>query len=263
MEKLSLGSIDFQRYLTCAKCFLIIDNPFEIECCGTLFCYTCIQHAILNKEKETCEKCNKMANYRQNSFVKRLVNGMELDCNFGCGKKFNSNEIKTHMLSCELREYICNLCQKKTNEKGSSQSQSSPSVNLATYSDKEINIPDDKFTYPSRIKFSGKKIEFLKHLLFEHENEILKFNDNFLNFKFQSFEQFMHSVTENKKKTQFLSIIEEAKENSNGLQNFARRGQRLNDPPLRMDQSLRSFDNYSQNPSSYYAYSDEANHYDS
>jgi len=275
MEKLGLEPVNFQKYLTCGRCFLVIDNPYEIECCGTLFCYSCIQNILSNKEIEICDKCQKIAKFSQNSFVKRIINGLEIDCNFGCGKKFYSNEIKSHMISCDLREYMCFICSKKGIEKNQN-----GSVNLnicGIYdkndkSDKEINIPNEINFYNSQFKFRGNKKEFLKHLILEHESEILNFNDNFFNLKnIINNPVSTHCESDIKKKTQFLSVIEEAKENNENnystftdfiLRREATSQSRIPSHPIRMDSSLRSFDNYSQYRSSYYTHSEDNRDYD-
>jgi len=178
MEKLILEPINFSKFLTCNKCNMIIENPYESECCGILFCYSCIEPEQIGKEKELCRKCQKNATYRQNSFLKRIINQMNIPCGFNCLKILPSNEIKSHMISCELREYVCNIC----------------------LNNNRVNNKCDQF--------SGRKKEFTIHLLQEHENEILNFNDNFESIKLNQIE------AENKKKIACAEKIEEIKENS-------------------------------------------------
>jgi hypothetical protein len=178
------------------------------------------------------------------------------------------------MISCELREYICYICPKKGIEKNQN---GSVNLNFSTLydkndkSDKEINLPNEK-NNNSPYKFKGCKKEFLKHLILEHEGEILNLNDNFFNLKnLINNPGTPHNESENKKKTQFLSIIEEAKENNENnystfsdfiLRREASSQTRIPSHPIRMDNSLRSFDNYSQYRSSYYTYSEDNRDYD-
>jgi hypothetical protein len=144
MEKLNILNPDIQKSLLCSKCKFIIENPWERDCCGALFCHGCLKNPNM---KTKCVKCHKLAKCSPNAFVKRILNQMLLNCAFNCGKKFNSNEIKAHMIICELREYNCNIC-----------------PNLG-----EITPPI----------FTGKKKEFVLHMLEFHENELLNFNDNY------------------------------------------------------------------------------------
>jgi hypothetical protein len=134
------NTFKIESWLICQKCKMIIDNPYEISCCGTLFCFQCI---IYSREASTCSKCFRKSDFRENSFVKRILNQMEIPCAFKCGGKFRSGEIKSHMLTCELREYLCNFCEK-----------------------------DIK-------RFQGKKKEFLLHMIESHETELLNYNDDF------------------------------------------------------------------------------------
>lgn len=146
MEKINLINPDIQKYLMCLKCKLVIENPYELECCGSLFCYNCVKFDNISKR---CLKCNKKSEYRQNSFVKRILNQMQLNCGFNCGKKFSSIEIRSHMKNCEMREYVCNICENK-------------------------GISSN---------FIGDKKGFIAHLLEIHEADILDFNDNYNEFK--------------------------------------------------------------------------------
>jgi hypothetical protein len=146
MEKLALNKINFENFLFCPKCKFIIENPYEVECCGTLYCYVCIEMNI-NKEIEDCPKCLKVAIYRQNCFVKRIVNQIHILCNYGCGTKLPTSEMKSHMLNCEMRFFTCNIC-------------------------KNLNSNKESFLIT-------KKKEFLEHILNFHSKEILSLNDNF------------------------------------------------------------------------------------
>lgn len=137
MDKLSI-KIDIEKYLICQKCKLIVENPYEGDCCGILFCYSCIK----NSKKLVCLKCNKKSEFRQNSFIKRIINHMNINCAFNCGSKFKSIEIKKHMTHCEYRIYQCNVCDKN-------------------------------------IIFTGKKEELLNHMIKEHVREVLDLNDQY------------------------------------------------------------------------------------
>jgi hypothetical protein len=143
MEKLNHLQFNFENYLICPKCNLIIENPYELECCGVLYCYNCIKYN--HTDKDICPNCCKISLFRQNSFVKRISNQMVLYCTFNCGARFPFTEIRHHMSSCSNREYICNLC-----------------IKNGTASDSN---------------FKGKKKEFLAHMVDVHEKDIFMIND--------------------------------------------------------------------------------------
>ncbi len=171
MDKMSI-KIDIEKYLICKRCKFIIENPFEIECCGDLYCSNCVKYS---SNKIICLNCNKKSTFRQNSFVKRIINHMIINCPFNCEMKYPSNEIRDHMMQCELREYSCNICDYKNTNK----------------------------------KFNGNKKEFMTHLMNFHENDLLKYNDNYEKYKYKS--NLM------KKKSFSYSKIEEVKDNPYGI----------------------------------------------
>jgi hypothetical protein len=173
MEKLPLNQLNFEQFLFCPKCHFIIENPYEIECCGTLYCYMCIELNI-NKNIEDCGKCGKVAIYRQNCFVKRIANQMQILCNYGCGTKLRTPEMKSHMLNCEKRIFTCNICKIQNNIKES-------------------------------IFLSNKK-EFLEHMLDYHSKELVTINDNFHKFS-NVFDKDIN------KKLRYISLLDDRKSN--------------------------------------------------
>jgi hypothetical protein len=79
---------------------------------------------------------------------------MILNCGFNCGNKYQLSEIRDHMLSCELREYICHICN-------------------------EINMRNKN----NKIYFQGNREQLLSHILITHSDEVLKYNDNYMEIK--------------------------------------------------------------------------------
>jgi hypothetical protein len=136
MEKLNL-EYEIEKYISCLKCKLIVTEPHECSCCGTLYCGDCVKYV------KTCLNCKKSGEFRENSFIKRILNHMNILCPFKCDEKYNYNDIKLHMQKCELRVYNCNIC------------------------------------YDNNMTFSGNKKEILSHILNMHEDEILEYNDKY------------------------------------------------------------------------------------
>jgi len=139
--------IEFEKYMICQYCNLILDNPYESKCCGKLFCLKC-KDSI---ETENCMKCYKIQEFRQNCFVKRLLNQMTLNCFFKCGQKLHSSNLRQHMTYCENREYRCHFC-------------------------------DEDYYYGlvktnNKTNFIGKKKDFLLHLIENHGEKIIDFHE--------------------------------------------------------------------------------------
>lgn len=116
--------LDVKKYLLCIKCKLIVENPYEAECCGSLICANCVSltnptaskdpkanSTQSNKLPEICKQCELIPTYKQNLFAKRLLFQMNLSCIFNCGKSFQYSDIRSHLLQCELRQYYCQYCE--------------------------------------------------------------------------------------------------------------------------------------------------------
>jgi hypothetical protein len=136
MENINFEA-ELEKHIVCIKCRMVVIEPHESCCCGTLYCLEC------TKLLPHCLKCKAVSKFRENSFIKRILNQTLLNCSFNCGQKFSYQNIKDHMTSCEMRKYNCNICITKEST------------------------------------FIGNKKELLSHLLEKHENEIIDINDKY------------------------------------------------------------------------------------
>ncbi len=95
-----------EKYFKCNSCHQLIDDVFESECCGKLFCSYCIG-MLVNK---SCPHCsNKKMIFGKNNFAQRLLKNIKVTCKFGCGKKFPYEEMRYHLLICDNKEYFCSF----------------------------------------------------------------------------------------------------------------------------------------------------------
>ena len=95
-----------EKYFKCNSCHQLIDDVFESECCGKLFCSNCIG-ILVNK---SCPHCsNKKMHFGKNHFAQRLLKSIKVTCKYGCGKKFPYDEMRRHLLICENKEYFCSF----------------------------------------------------------------------------------------------------------------------------------------------------------
>jgi hypothetical protein len=136
MEKINFEA-ELEKFITCVKCRMVVTDPQESCCCGTLYCQDC------SKLTPACLVCKSPCKFRDNSFVKRILNQMLIKCSFNCGQRFAYQDIKIHMSACELRQYNCNICVSK------------------------------------ELSFIGKKKELIKHIIECHEDDVIEINDKY------------------------------------------------------------------------------------
>ena len=102
------SELDMKKYFLCCYCKLIVQNPCEKDCCGSLVCNDCTK--IYLELNNYCGTCKKKYNFRKNHFAKRLLNNGELKCIFECGFSTNYEKIRSHLLVCQKRIFYCNEC---------------------------------------------------------------------------------------------------------------------------------------------------------
>ena len=95
-----------EKYFKCYSCQQLIDDVFESECCGKLFCSYCIG-ILVNKPCPHCS--NQKMIFGKNNFAQRLLKNIKVTCKFGCGKKCPYEEMRYHLLICNNKEYFCSF----------------------------------------------------------------------------------------------------------------------------------------------------------
>jgi hypothetical protein len=107
-----------QQNLKCPICLTAADEPFETSCCGHIFCSSCIQ-GITNSKCPIC-RCERFT-FRENKFVKNLLNSIIVKCPFGCEKSIKVSNTKIHRYQCNESIFKCSLkyCDLKCNFQGS------------------------------------------------------------------------------------------------------------------------------------------------
>jgi hypothetical protein len=100
-----MDNVDTEEIFRCKHCKKLIDDPYENECCGSLFCKYCMND--LNYTK--CKQCNKTLHFRKNLFAKNLMKKVKIKCEHGCGDSFNLEDRKLHLLRCENKLFKCNV----------------------------------------------------------------------------------------------------------------------------------------------------------
>ena len=135
LDKLSV----IDDLIKCPICFNYLNNPYECELCGGLFCEDCIQDWLKNKEK--CPmRCPELKIKRADINSRKLLNVIELhcqnypDCNFTakywdllshqekcnfhkvkcpnqiCKFKGKFSDLQSHLISCPYGNVQCGFC---------------------------------------------------------------------------------------------------------------------------------------------------------
>lgn len=106
----------------CPICFLVLRDPYQVDCCGHIFCQTCIKQ--VHAKNRTCPTCNTVdfsmfadKRMRHSLYAFRVKCALEKE---GCQwvgelgeleKHFNKNPTPDKQLTgCEFIEINCNHC---------------------------------------------------------------------------------------------------------------------------------------------------------
>ena len=135
-----------EKFFQCFYCNQLIDNVYESECCGKLYCSNCISKLISKK----CNLCQNNLFFQKNLFAQRMLKNIKIKCKYNCGKTLSYEDMKRHLLTCENKTYLCEF----------------------EHNDNNNNI-----------QFKGNKNEILEHLKNNHPIHLLIFMECYYMFK--------------------------------------------------------------------------------
>ena len=136
-----------EKFFQCFYCNQLIDNVYESECCGKLYCSNCISKLISKK----CSLCQNNLFFQKNLFAQRMLKNIKIKCKYNCGKTLSYEEMKRHLLTCENKTYLCEFDHDDNNN--------------------------------NNIEFKGNKNEILEHLKTSHPIHLLIFMESYYMFK--------------------------------------------------------------------------------
>ena len=142
------------KHLKCFKCSSLSIKYFSSECCGKLFCPSCVS-SLLNSPCPNCK--HSYVQFFENAFTKRLLQIATYKCKYGCNKRLSAEQMKTHFLTCDQKTFKCCIC-KDNNFKGST---------------KEINTHLIKEHYAEVLVLMEEYSMFLNELNNIHEFKLL------------------------------------------------------------------------------------------
>lgn len=111
--------VDPPEYVRCTICRLPSRDPYLSDCCGSLFCYSCLQEKAKSAYGATCpnSKCPSPRSFKtfKNKQVERTVKELRMYCtnkSKGCGWQDKMSEIFLHLArNCQFEDIECsNQC---------------------------------------------------------------------------------------------------------------------------------------------------------
>ena len=102
--------------IKCPICFNYLNNPYECELCGGLFCEDCIQN-WLKKTQKCPMRCSELKIKRADINSRKLLNVIELHCqNYpDCNFKGKYWDLLSHEEKCNFQKIKCpnSICKYK------------------------------------------------------------------------------------------------------------------------------------------------------
>ena len=110
----------------CPVCLLVLREPFQLMCCGNVFCKACIKEVLQNKS--VCPTCKKeQPKCFRDKRLKQTLHGYRVTCNEGSGRSFcdwvgELGQLDAHLnldppsekqlKGCRFAEIKCQFCHK-------------------------------------------------------------------------------------------------------------------------------------------------------
>jgi len=82
----------------CPICHLTLREPYEVTCCGTVMCHSCLQR--LQADKKPCPTCREDFESFHNKSMERSLNGLHVYCTHragGCGWSGELGKLHQHL----------------------------------------------------------------------------------------------------------------------------------------------------------------------
>ena len=94
-----------EEYFKCSNCKELIEDVYESECCGRLYCAKCVGNTV----NKACPFCHfKTLRFSKNVFAERIQKEIKIHCKY-CGAYLPYREVVKHMMVCEEKMFLCSF----------------------------------------------------------------------------------------------------------------------------------------------------------
>lgn len=94
-----------EEYFKCSNCKELIEDVYESECCGRLYCDKCVGNIV----NEVCPFCHlKTLRFSKNVFAERIQKEIKIHCKY-CNAYLPYRELIKHMMVCEEKMFECSF----------------------------------------------------------------------------------------------------------------------------------------------------------
>ena len=97
--------------LLCPICSQILRDPFQTQCCGSLYCCDCLQTLV--NEGKPCFSCQFHVTAFRDVAAANRVNALTVKCSheaYGCLWSGELGQLGEHLLQCSKKPVRCDLC---------------------------------------------------------------------------------------------------------------------------------------------------------
>ncbi len=94
-----------EEYFKCSNCKELIEDVYESECCGRLYCAKCVGNTV----NKACPYCHvKTLRFSKNVFAERIQKEIKIHCKY-CSAYLPYREVLKHMMVCEEKMFLCSF----------------------------------------------------------------------------------------------------------------------------------------------------------
>lgn len=100
--------------LVCLICQTVADNPYQLICCGKLYCKSCLDRQ--KKVANSCPTCRRPIQSFQDHLSSRRIKTLRVWCDnerYGCQWEGELMNLKGHVLQCRHNAVPCKLCSQR------------------------------------------------------------------------------------------------------------------------------------------------------
>ena len=99
----------------CPICHLVAKKACQANCCGKIFCKSCLENHRQHSDEFNCPNCTKkvQGSYFENRRVEFEISDLQIYCTYkneNCSRQGNIKEVDNHIMQCSIEEVTCDKC---------------------------------------------------------------------------------------------------------------------------------------------------------